>query len=42
MGIGISYAISYVAGIEVGGKSVTDHVKDGVQSGIKTIAGWFK
>ncbi|MTW86055.1 hypothetical protein F3157_10350 [Virgibacillus dakarensis] len=44
-----STAISAVAGIEIGGKSVKDHVKDGVQgvtngikSGFKTVAGWFK
>ncbi len=49
IGVGVSYGISFVAGIEIGGKSVTDHVKDGVQgvangikSGVKTIAGWFK
>jgi len=38
---GMSYVVSYVAGIEIGGKSLTNHIKDGVQSGIKTIAGWF-
>ena len=46
VGIGASYAISAVAGMEIGGKSVADHVKDGVQgvangvkSGLKTVAG---
>src|SRR5699024_7815221 len=49
VGIGTSYAISAVAGIEVGGKSLTNHAKDFVQdttnavkSGMKTVAGWFK
>ncbi|MBP1971413.1 uncharacterized protein YukE [Virgibacillus natechei] len=49
VGIGASYVISGLAGIEIGGKSVTDHVKDGVQgvangvkSGVETVAGWFK
>ncbi|XGA31883.1 LXG domain-containing protein [Virgibacillus sp. CBA3643] len=48
-GIGASYVISAVAGMEIDGKSVTDHVKDGVQgvangvkSGVETVAGWFK
>ncbi|WP_079707593.1 T7SS effector LXG polymorphic toxin [Paraliobacillus ryukyuensis] len=49
LGIGASYVISGLAGMEIGGKSVTDHVKDGVQgiangvkSGVETVAGWFK
>ena len=41
-GIGASYAISALAEVKIGGKSVTDHVKDGVKSGLKTVAGWFK
>ncbi|MFD1068250.1 T7SS effector LXG polymorphic toxin [Oceanobacillus locisalsi] len=48
-GFVISSGVSAVAGIEIGGKSVKDHVKDGVQgvangikSSVETVAGWFK
>lgn len=48
-GFVISSGVSAVANIEVKGKSIKNHVKDGVQgvansvkSGVETVAGWFK
>jgi len=40
-GVAASAAVSAIAGWEIGNKTVSDHIKSGVQSGIKTIAGWF-
>lgn len=38
----VGYLVSKVTDIKIGDKKISDHVKDGVQSGIKTVAGWFK
>ena len=37
-----SAAITTLLSVEVDGKSISDYAKDGVQKGIKSIAGWFK
>ncbi|WP_079707669.1 hypothetical protein [Paraliobacillus ryukyuensis] len=50
IGVGVSIGITYaVKKIKVGGKSLEEHAKDGVQgiangvkSGVETVAGWFK
>ena len=34
--------VSSISNLEIKGKSVSNHIKDGIQSGVKTIAGWFK
>lgn len=42
VGFAASYAVSAISNLKIGDKKISDHVKDGVQSGIKTVAGWFK
>ncbi|WEG15248.1 LXG domain-containing protein [Alkalihalophilus pseudofirmus] len=47
IGAGVSIGASVLLdGIKVGGKSISNHIKDGVQKGISTVtgtvAGWFK
>src|SRR5690625_513802 len=41
-GIAASSLVKLGLDIKVGGKSISYHAKGGVQSGIKTVAGWFK
>src|SRR5690625_746013 len=42
IGIGLSSVVKFAANFEFYGKSVSDRAKSGLQSGIKTVAGWFK